>query len=424
MDRRAPADAHRLEPARLDLQEFDGRMDVDWCAATAALLGRSGMRCGRWGGTGANSPHLPWRDDAAVPDHESKRHCRRADRPRTLTAQTAMTLHSQLELLLQRPAGVLVVDLHNVEQCDVTAVTVLRAAAAVAAASGGAMRWRARPARCVPCCVPPRSCATSTPTARLRPRSPPIRSTCSTRHTPHHRVPRTGYPDELRFGGPAGRCPPNAPCSVPHPCTPELPYSAADTSAVRPARPYGGAADTIRNSAPIPRRDGESIDLSSAIEAGVFPRSPGVDEAACSRSAHRPYLVIVPMQHVLGNGDTSAGLGCFPPWQPSPPHRWGCVGATHGGCGIAQHALLRPAARRSGAREATSPHEMVKGSATAIRRSRRRRALPTDRPLGYRRCPTRAPNVFRMCSDVRQLISTNPNGFITMAGYRIRRWCA
>jgi anti-anti-sigma regulatory factor len=55
-----------------------------------------------------------------------------------------MTLHSQLELLLQRPAGVLVVDLHDVEQCDVTAVTVLRAAAAVAAASGGAMRL-ARP---------------------------------------------------------------------------------------------------------------------------------------------------------------------------------------------------------------------------------------------------------------------------------------
>src|SRR4051812_14451260 len=62
----------------------------------------------------------------------------------SMTAQTAMMLHSQLELLLQRPDAVIVLDLAAVAECDITAVTVLRAAAAVAVNSGRALRL-ARP---------------------------------------------------------------------------------------------------------------------------------------------------------------------------------------------------------------------------------------------------------------------------------------
>lgn len=61
-----------------------------------------------------------------------------------MTARTAMDLHSQLELLLQRPSAVIVVDLHDVTGCDITAVTVLRAAGAVAVTGGTAIRL-ARP---------------------------------------------------------------------------------------------------------------------------------------------------------------------------------------------------------------------------------------------------------------------------------------
>ncbi|WP_327007574.1 STAS domain-containing protein [Dactylosporangium sp. NBC_01737] len=61
-----------------------------------------------------------------------------------LTAATALILHSQLELLLQRPDPVIVVDLRNAQQCDSTAIAVLLAAAAAATTTGGALRL-ARP---------------------------------------------------------------------------------------------------------------------------------------------------------------------------------------------------------------------------------------------------------------------------------------
>jgi anti-anti-sigma factor len=60
------------------------------------------------------------------------------------TAQTALQLHAELELLLQRPDAVIVLDLGGVRECDLTAVTVLRAAAAVAVNTGRALRL-ARP---------------------------------------------------------------------------------------------------------------------------------------------------------------------------------------------------------------------------------------------------------------------------------------
>jgi len=62
----------------------------------------------------------------------------------SMTAQHAMMLHSRLELLLRRPAAVIVLDLAAVTACDITAVTVLRAAAAVAVNSGCGLRL-ARP---------------------------------------------------------------------------------------------------------------------------------------------------------------------------------------------------------------------------------------------------------------------------------------
>ncbi|WP_426514201.1 STAS domain-containing protein [Dactylosporangium sp. McL0621] len=76
-------------------------------------------------------------------------HTRRAAGADVLTVQgpmvavTAMTLHAALERLQADPAAVIVVDLAAAAPCDLTAVTVLRAAAAVARSNGGAVRLAA-----------------------------------------------------------------------------------------------------------------------------------------------------------------------------------------------------------------------------------------------------------------------------------------
>jgi anti-anti-sigma factor len=60
-----------------------------------------------------------------------------------MVAAQAMTLHAALEGLLQNRGAVIVVDLGEARPCDLTALTVLRAAAAVAVTGGGAVRLAA-----------------------------------------------------------------------------------------------------------------------------------------------------------------------------------------------------------------------------------------------------------------------------------------